>query len=100
MRKADLSLSLDVIYHLVEDDVFEYYMRTLFEASNGYVIIYASDSDDGQRYKGGTSDIESSRPGSSRICRTGNSWNICQIGIHIVGIIVGSFAEFFIYEKA
>ena len=51
-EKADLALSLDVIYHLVEDNVFEHYMRTLFEASNRYVIIYASDSDDNRGYEG------------------------------------------------
>jgi SAM-dependent methyltransferase len=41
---ADLSLSLDVVYHLVEDDVFEEYMWTLFESSTKYVIVYSSDS--------------------------------------------------------
>ena len=39
---ADLSLSLDVIYHLVEDNVFEDHMRLLFRASERYVIIYSS----------------------------------------------------------
>lgn len=41
----DLALSLDVIYHLIEDDVFETYMRRLFKSSNRYVIIYAYDFD-------------------------------------------------------
>lgn len=39
----DLSLSLDVIYHLLEDAVFEEYMRRLFRFSRRYVAIYASD---------------------------------------------------------
>lgn len=43
--KGDLSLSLDVIYHLVEDDVYETYMRQLFFASKSWVIIYSSDFD-------------------------------------------------------
>ena len=43
--KADLSLSLDVIYHLVENDVFEKYMYRLFEISTRYVIIYSWDID-------------------------------------------------------
>lgn len=42
-ERADVTLSLDVIYHLVEDKVFEHYMRTLFDASERYVIIYSSD---------------------------------------------------------
>jgi hypothetical protein len=40
--KADLALSLDVIYHLVEDPVFEVYMVHLFEAAKRYVVIYAT----------------------------------------------------------
>jgi hypothetical protein len=41
---AELTLSLDVIYHLVEDPVFETYMRHLFAASTRYVGIYSSDT--------------------------------------------------------
>jgi SAM-dependent methyltransferase len=41
----DLALSLDVIYHLVEDRVFDAYMRRLFDVSQRYVIIYASNYD-------------------------------------------------------
>lgn len=45
-EKADLTLSLDVIYHLVEISIYEDYMRQLFEASNKYVIVYSSNEDD------------------------------------------------------
>lgn len=45
-QKAELVLSLDVIYHLIEDDIFEEYIDRLFNASTMYVIIYAYDSDD------------------------------------------------------
>jgi hypothetical protein len=40
--RADLTLSLDVIYHLVEDEIFEGYMRHLFAAADRNVIIYAT----------------------------------------------------------
>ena len=43
--RADLALSLDVIYHLVEDAVFETYMRHLLGAATRYVAIYSSDRD-------------------------------------------------------
>ncbi|WP_162495536.1 glycosyltransferase [Confluentibacter flavum] len=43
--KADLVLSLDVIYHLIEDAVFENYMNRLFKSSTTYVIIYSSNYD-------------------------------------------------------
>lgn len=44
--KAELTLSLDVIFHLVEDDVFENYMRRLFSASGKFCIIYSSDDEE------------------------------------------------------
>ncbi len=44
--QADLSMSLDVIYHLVEDKVFEAHMRQLFDAAKSFVIIYSSNIDD------------------------------------------------------
>lgn len=40
--KAGLSLSIDVIFHLVEDEIFENYMHHLFNAAEKFVIIYAS----------------------------------------------------------
>jgi hypothetical protein len=43
---AELSLSLDVIYHLVEDEVFDRYMRDLFDAATRFVIVYASNVDE------------------------------------------------------
>lgn len=43
---ANLTLSLDVIYHLIEDDVFNSYMERLFETSEQFVIIYSSNVDE------------------------------------------------------
>lgn len=39
---ADLSMSLDVIFHLVEDDVFDEYMTNLFAAAGKLVVVYSS----------------------------------------------------------
>ena len=47
---AELGLSLDVMYHLVEDKVFETYMHRLFSVSSRYVIIYAWDVEEGRKY--------------------------------------------------
>jgi SAM-dependent methyltransferase len=44
-HRASLSLSMDVIYHLTEDAGFAKYMKTLFEVSNRFVVIYASNAD-------------------------------------------------------
>jgi SAM-dependent methyltransferase len=41
-EQAGLTLSLDVIYHLIEEDTFAQYMNTLFQASSAFVAIYAS----------------------------------------------------------
>eukprot|EP00041_Stephanoeca_diplocostata_P011595 m.191800 g.191800 ORF g.191800 m.191800 type:complete len:349 (-) comp18601_c0_seq1:669-1715(-) len=40
--KGDVTLSFDVIYHLVEDAVFHEYMASLFAASTKFVVIYSS----------------------------------------------------------
>jgi hypothetical protein len=45
-EKADLTLSLDVIYHLIEDEVYLDYMEKLFSSSNKFVIVYSSDTDE------------------------------------------------------
>jgi SAM-dependent methyltransferase len=39
---AELTLSLDVIYHLIEDSVFAATMQTLFAWATRFVVIYAS----------------------------------------------------------
>lgn len=44
-RVSNLVLSLDVIYHLIEDDVYEKYMRRLFASSKKYVCIYSSNEE-------------------------------------------------------
>lgn len=38
----DLAISLDVIYHLIEDEVFDAYMQRLFASSRNFVIIYSN----------------------------------------------------------
>ncbi len=42
---AELTLSLDVIYHLIEDPIFAAAMRTLFAWATRFVVIYASNLD-------------------------------------------------------
>jgi cyclopropane fatty-acyl-phospholipid synthase-like methyltransferase len=43
--RADAAVSLDVVYHLTEDDTFERYMTHLFSAAQRFVVIYATDGD-------------------------------------------------------
>jgi len=43
--RADLALSIDVVYHLVEEAVYERHLRDLFAAGERFVIVYSSDFD-------------------------------------------------------
>jgi hypothetical protein len=65
---ADLSLSLDVIYHLAEDSVFNAYMQQLFESARRFVIVYSSNTDQilpwkHVRHREFTSWVAQSKPG-------------------------------------
>jgi hypothetical protein len=40
--KTDLLLSLDVIYHLIEDDVYEKYIENIINHGSEYLIIYSA----------------------------------------------------------
>jgi len=99
-EQRDLSLSLDVIYHLVEDDVFQRYMQTLFDAAQRYVVIYSSNSDDNDRFDGlhvrhrmFTRWIELYAPDSTLVEHIPNRYPFR--GNHRTG----SFADFYIYQK-
>ena len=45
INKAELTLSLDVIYHIIEEHLYKKYLNDLFIASCKYVIIYATNFD-------------------------------------------------------
>jgi SAM-dependent methyltransferase len=44
---AELALSLDVVYHLTEDTVFETYLKHLFAAGRRLVVIYSTNAEIG-----------------------------------------------------
>jgi hypothetical protein len=99
-ERATLALSLDVIYHLVEDDVFEQYMQTLVSASSQYVIIYSSDSDNNRGYVGThvrhrqfTNWMHEHLPNWKLIEHLPNRYP------YRGNYAEGSFSEFFVYEK-
>ena len=43
--RPELTMSLDVIYHLVEDETYKRYLTDLFEVSSRYVVIYSTNVD-------------------------------------------------------
>lgn len=92
-EQCQLSLSLDVIYHLVEDDVFEQYMQRLFDAGSSYVGIYSTNfaSDDGVtarhvRHRRFSDWVEVNR----------SEWSLCE---HVKNTEEGSGCDFFFYTK-
>jgi len=48
--RSELCLSLDVIFHLVEDEIYIKYMNDLFDSSKKYVIIYSRDYSEKEVY--------------------------------------------------
>jgi SAM-dependent methyltransferase len=44
-QTADLAMSLDVLYHLVEDEVYDQSMRSLAGAARRFICIYSSNVD-------------------------------------------------------
>ncbi len=45
-QSAELALSLDVIFHLIEDEVYHDYMDFLFKSAERFVIVYSSNSNE------------------------------------------------------
>lgn len=44
-HRAELALSLDVVYHLIDDAAFAEYMRRLFACPTRFAIVYSSNAD-------------------------------------------------------
>lgn len=102
-KPADLAMSLDVIYHLVEDSVFDAYMRGLFASATRHVAIYSSDTDqqpavapDHVRHRRFTDWVKNNAPG----------WRLTHTLDNPLAAkdekewAVGSFAKFYFYEPA
>lgn len=98
--KAELTMSLDVLYHLVEQEVFEKYISDLFKASQKYVIIYASDYNQDEEpihqhenRRGFTEFVKKNFPDFDLSEVVKNKYPITEKGL------VGSLSDFFIYKR-
>lgn len=98
-EKAELTMSLDVIYHLIEDQTYLNYMNTLFEASNKYVIIYSSNTNENRssavhvKHRKFTDWIDKNRLDFTLLEHIPNKYPFNGDGKKT------SFADFFIYQK-
>lgn len=97
---TELTLSLDVIYHLIEDKVFSEYMNRLFDSSIKFVIIYAADTDANPV---GTAAHVKQRSFSKWIKDNKPKWKLIQFIPNKYpfkgNTRTGSTADFFIYNK-
>lgn len=99
-QTAPLALSLDVVYHLVEDAVFESYMSTLFDAAERFVIVYSSNSEicePGQaahvRHRAFTEWVDANKPQWTLMEHIPNRYPPSASGVR------GSLADFYIFER-
>jgi SAM-dependent methyltransferase len=97
---SELTLSLDVIYHLVEDEVFRSYMRRLFESSSRFVIIYSSNTDEQDEIQvPHVKHREFTRWLKENIQGWKLMSSVPNIYPYTGDIKEGSLADFYIYEK-
>lgn len=100
-RTADLSLSLDVIFHLVEDPVFDTYMRRLFASGERFVGIYSSNDD---RPQSATSPHVRHRRFTDWIATNSTEWmlleNVPNRYPDNGDNLKTSFSDFFFYARA
>jgi SAM-dependent methyltransferase len=98
-RSAEMALSLDVIYHLIEDEVFETYMTDLFNAAERYVLIYSDNRDSWEpgaphvRHRKFTNWIASHRPDWKLILHKPNPYPYAG------DPEAGSWSDFWIYAR-
>ena len=91
---ADLAISLDVIYHLIEDQIFETYMTHLFAAGQRFVVVYSTNGEQDDlaphvRHRVFTSWVEENCPG----------WELTGVTRGPNEQIAGR-ADFFSYRRA
>ncbi|CAD5990005.1 hypothetical protein PCC9214_05694 [Planktothrix tepida] len=100
-EQSDLTLSLDVIYHLVEDYVFFTYIDRLFESSKKYVIIYSSNTEINLEEQ---ANHIKHRNFSEFVFNVKPEWKLIKYIPNKYPFIgdtkTGSLADFFVYKKA
>ena len=93
--RRELAMSLDVVFHLVEDEVFDRYMTTLFDCASRFVCIYSSNDeqpDIGQhvRNRRFTPWVERHRPDWTMVEHVPNPHR---------GTVEGAISDFWFYAR-
>jgi len=99
--KVDLSLSLDVIYHLTNETEYEAYLNHLFDMSKKHVLIYATNYNSKpwetathMRHHKFTDFVERELPNWKLLKQLKNKYPVEELGFE-----KGSIADFYIFEK-
>ncbi|MEO8843496.1 MAG: hypothetical protein ABI591_19355 [Kofleriaceae bacterium] len=93
---ADCTLSLDVIYHLIEDEVYDKYLADLFGAARRLVVVYSSNRADESRVRA-AAHVRHREFGRDVAMR----FPEFRLVAHVPNRYPDrSFASFFIYERA
>jgi SAM-dependent methyltransferase len=90
----ELSMSLDVVYHLVEDETYERYLNNLFEVSSRYVVIYSTNVDRQYDFP-----HQVDRKFTDYIARRIRGWKLLAV-LNNPHKGPDTQSDFFIYEKA
>lgn len=99
--RSELGLSLDVTYHLIEDEVYRAYLDDLFNAASRYVLIYSSNFDRFDpafphvRHRPVVDDAVAERPQWRFVSTASNPFHRAPDEQSY-----GSFAQFHIFERA
>lgn len=97
---AELTLSLDVIYHLVEDQVFTDYIERLFDSAEHFVIVYSSNTDENLAQQ---AEHVKHRRFSDWVTANRPEWKLKEYIQNKYPIDVfpeiGSWSDFFIFER-
>ena len=97
---SDLALSLDVLYHLVERDVFEKYLALLFQSARDYVIIYSTNRERSGRFAAAH---VRHRNFTDYVEATQSGWELFQTVPHPMGklrrLLGSPYPDFYLYRK-
>ena len=97
---SDLALSLDVLYHLVEQEVFEKYLALLFESAREYVIVFSTDHAQRRFY---TAPHVYHRPFSTVVAKTQPDWELFRTIHHPMGrirrLLGNPYPDFYFYRR-
>lgn len=95
---CDLSISMDVIFHLVEDEIYENHIQNLFSHSSKFVLIYSSNENKKQLF---FQPHIKHRNFSDWILKKYNNWSLLSYYENpYKKFIDGSFSDFYIYKKS